>query len=135
MVSDSSLVILVRQARRGRRDALDRLIPLVQTALEPFFVKKTGQYQLTGDLVQETLLALIVSIGNLQRAESFWPWIYRIAYSKLQQHYRRRQYEGTVTVSTQDLDVCSPPSLNNDTCPLRKLIREEDYYRLTKALD
>jgi len=51
------------------------------------------------DLTQETLVAVLQSIGTLQHVERFWPWVFRIATNTIRQHFRRESRRKTVQMS------------------------------------
>jgi DNA-directed RNA polymerase specialized sigma24 family protein len=81
---------LVRQARQGGGGKMDELAAQAQPRINAFFLRTTLNPELTDDLTQDTLLTMIVQIPHLEKTESFWPWLYRIAWSKLQQHRRQQ---------------------------------------------
>jgi len=79
---------LIRQAQSGNKDSLDRLAELVGAHLYGYIYRLTLDYDLTQDLLQETILFMIQSIGQLEHADQFWHWLYRTALGKVQ-HYNR----------------------------------------------
>ncbi len=93
---------IIRMARIGNRSALGQLAEVIHVRLTPFFYRQTGNYDLSNDLLQETLLATVKYICNLKDARRFWAWIYRIARSKLQQHYREKSRDGKIQLSLED---------------------------------
>ncbi|MHC4646861.1 MAG: RNA polymerase sigma factor [Planctomycetota bacterium] len=90
MVKQADNLELVEQARAGSRDAMDKLAVCIHQRLYPYLCRLTSDHDLAEDLLQEILLAAVRFLDRLERLESFWPWIYGIARSKIQQHFRDR---------------------------------------------
>jgi RNA polymerase sigma factor (sigma-70 family) len=70
---------------------MGRLAALVGEQLYPFIFRTTLDRDATEDLIQETLLAMLHQLGSLRDPERFWPWIYRIAWSKIRDRLRDRR--------------------------------------------
>ena len=87
---------LVRDAQLGNQDSMGQLANHIQNRIYTYFYHITLDNNLAEDLLQETLLAMVKYIADLQEVECFWPWIYRIARSKAQQHFRIEQRRRTV---------------------------------------
>ena len=81
--------LLVDGARAGDGMSLDRLVGIAEPKLRSHFLRMTMDIHLTADLVQETLLRMIRSIGRLENIQRFWPWLFRIASNLLKDHYRK----------------------------------------------
>lgn len=78
----------VRQVQAGERGGMCELAKQVQERMGRYFDRQIADHNDREDLLQETLLALVDSVGRLRKVECFWPWMYRIARSKVQQHFR-----------------------------------------------
>lgn len=86
-----SLFELLSEARLGNRASMGRLAVIVRERLYPFVFRTTLNHDLTEDVLQETLLTMIGQIARLREKSRFWPWVFRIAWSKLQDNHRRRR--------------------------------------------
>jgi len=75
-------------ARSGSREGMGSLAVAVRERLYPFVLRTTSNYDLTEDIVQETLLAVMLELRSLRETRKFWPWVYRIAWSKIQNNVR-----------------------------------------------
>lgn len=95
----NSIQDLLAQARAGRRAGLERLAVVVREQLYPFVLRTTWDPELTEDILQETLLAMIRNIGSLRQTTRFWPWVYRIAWSKVQDHLRSARLRSAAKAS------------------------------------
>ncbi|MBN2132922.1 MAG: RNA polymerase sigma factor [Sedimentisphaerales bacterium] len=91
MAEGQTIDILVRQAMKGQRDALGQLARSVEGRVSAYLCRVTLSRALTEDLTQEVLLTMVSSLGDLKDPDRFWPWLYRIAQSKVQQHFREKQ--------------------------------------------
>jgi len=80
----------VRQVQMGERVGMCELAKRVEERMGRYFGLHISDHNDREDLLQETLLTLMVSVGRLRKVECFWPWMYRVARSKVQQHYRER---------------------------------------------
>jgi len=89
---DNSIGHLLAQARAGRarkaKAGMERLAVAVRQRLYPFVLRTTWDCDLTEDILQETLLTVLREVGSLREAQRFWPWVHRIAWSKIQDHVR-----------------------------------------------
>ena len=81
---------LVRQAQKGRKEDINKLAREAKGRLCAYIYRVTLNYDLTQDMSQEVLLQMVKSLNHLESVESFWPWLYRIAQSKIQEHYRAK---------------------------------------------
>ncbi|MBE0535607.1 MAG: sigma-70 family RNA polymerase sigma factor [Phycisphaerae bacterium] len=129
--SKTDFGILVEGAQTGDRASLDRLVSLVEPKLRAHFLRMTLDVDLAADFTQETLLRMLRGLGRLQNAESFWPWLFRIAGNLLNDHYRRNGRNVTTRFSAiepQNLDDClRDESLRPETgvfrCEMRAMVR------------
>lgn len=129
---------LVRNAQLGDADSISQLALLVRQRIFLFLYRATLDHDLSQDLLQDTFLAMFTYLQKVKKLESFWPWIYRIAWSKLQQHYRTQHLHRTVTFSTLEQDnpfeTKSNPNPNPNINPLKRLLQKENIARLHTAV-
>lgn len=93
MTAENEHSELLAEVRSGDRAGMDRLAALVWERLYPFVLRTTLRHDATEDVLQETLLCLLNRVDSLRDPERFWPWMRRIAWSKIQDIHRRRQLE------------------------------------------
>jgi len=124
-------VRLLTEARSGNRDSMTRLAVLAWQRLYPFVFRKTRDHEQTQDMLQETMLAMILCLRSLRNVGTFWPWIRRVAESKVQDHFRNRHRELTTMLTTRE-DVAEEPATDHDVPGL--LIRKESAERLLAAV-
>jgi len=91
MTEQQTWIKLVSQARRGQENAMSVLAQKAEGPVRAYVYRVTLDADLTEDLSQEVLLQMVKSLDDLHRAEHFWPWLYRVAQSKIQQHYKAKQ--------------------------------------------
>jgi len=104
MTQEQTLIELVAIAQQGHEQSMNQLAQQVKGRLSAYIYRVTLDPDLTQDLSQETLLAMIRYIDSLKQADRFWPWLYRIAQSKIQQHYRAKQKKAGVAASASYRD-------------------------------
>ena len=80
---------LVLQAQRGDQMALGRLVERSLAALTGFCRGLAATHDGAQDLVQETLLRAVVSLGRLQDPERFEAWLFGIAANVARKRWRR----------------------------------------------
>ncbi len=121
---------LLTRARAGDKADLGELAGMVWQRLHPFVLRITLNHDATEDILQETLLAMICGIGSLRDDERFWPWMYRIAYAKMQDAFRRHRLQ----TSMQNFfrRECEQGDRDN---PLDSKIHEETLQQVTAAVE
>jgi len=97
---------LLSEARSGSRASMGRLAVIIWKRMYPFVFRTTLNHDLTEDILQETLLTVIRQVTSLRERPRFWPWMYRIAWSKIQDNLRRRRVR---TSGTSDGAEFGPP--------------------------
>jgi len=99
-MDDNAVYIeLVEKAQLGDKDSLNRLAEVVKLRLRQYVQRLTLQEDLTEDIVQETITEMFKVFEKLKKAESFWPWLYGIAFNKVRSHYGRQWRHRTVSLS------------------------------------
>ncbi len=132
-MSDSSGYIpFLAEARSGDRVAMGHLARMVWDRLYSFVYRTTLDHNEAEDVVQETLLAMICRLGTLRNNRRFWPWIYRIAWSKIQNGHRARRLQSCL--ETQMLNVVSCDHASDDT-PLDVQVRNETLEQVSAAVE
>jgi len=86
---------LLSEARSGSRTGMGGLAAIVWERLYPFVLRTTWNHDLTEDILQETLLTVVRQVTSLRESRRFWPWVYRVAWSKIQDNLRRRRLQSS----------------------------------------
>lgn len=89
--NDEHIQQLLREARSGSRASAGHLAVIVRQRLYPFVLRTLLDADAAEDILQDTLLAVLVQLDRLRENRKFWPWVYRIALSKIRDHIRRRR--------------------------------------------
>ena len=90
-----SIQCLLSQARSGSRAGMERLAVITWERLYPFVFRLTWNHDLTEDILQETLLAVVQEVHALRDIRRFWPWVHRIARNKVQDNLRRSRLQAS----------------------------------------
>ncbi|MEN6575368.1 MAG: RNA polymerase sigma factor, partial [Phycisphaerales bacterium] len=90
---------LVRKARLGDRESLNRLAETVRVRLHEYVFRLTLQEDLTQDIVQETILEMLRLFGKLRQTDRFWAWLQGIAFNKVRNHFGRQWRRKTKSLS------------------------------------
>jgi RNA polymerase sigma-70 factor (ECF subfamily) len=116
---------LIHSAQLGEKDSVDRLVELVKEHLFAYIYRLTLDYELTQDLLQETILFMIQSINQLESSDQFWPWLFRNAMGKVQHYYRERKRRRSVEL-TEALQMKIHHHISSDVNDgLTELLRKE----------
>ncbi len=134
MCDNGGYIQFLAEARSGDQAAMGRLAMLVWERLYPFVLRTTLDRDAAEDIVQETLLAMLRRLGSLRDEERFWPWIYRIAWSKIRNRLRARRvrtlYEKALSPGRDiERDVC-----RTEISPLDTQVREETLREVSAAI-
>jgi RNA polymerase sigma-70 factor (ECF subfamily) len=95
MSTENQYIQWLAEARSGSRTGMGKLAVLVRERLHPFVLRVTLNRDITEDVLQETLLSLLCSLDGLRDPDRFWPWIYRIAWTKIQNHVRSHRLQSS----------------------------------------
>jgi RNA polymerase sigma-70 factor (ECF subfamily) len=82
-------------------EGVEGLALAVRERLHPFIVGAVRDRHAAEDVLQDTLVVLIERVHLLRRPDRFWPWVYRVAWSKVQDHFRDR---GRVRLMASDAE-------------------------------
>jgi len=115
---------LVEQAQLGNQESMNRLAELVEGRLFAYIYRLTLNYDLTQDLLQETLLGMVKSLNELRDSNRFWAWLFRTALGNVQHHFReqRKQIAQMSTLDKKRLLKRIPKDFDDG---LNSLIRKE----------
>jgi RNA polymerase sigma factor (sigma-70 family) len=90
MNTDTGLTQIVNQAILGDKASVDRLAEVARQRLFPYIYRLTLDFDLSQDLLQETLLKMVANMKTLQQPDHFWNWLFRTAHGTVQHHYREQ---------------------------------------------
>ena len=102
MNGEDIYIELVKRARLGDKESLNRLAELSKERLYAYVYRLTLTHELTQDILQESMLEMFKFLDKLEKAERFWPWLRRIAANKVRTHYGRKQNRTTMSLSDID---------------------------------
>jgi len=133
MSDDSGYIQFLAEARSGGQAGMGRLAALVWQRLFPFVLRTTQNRDATEDILQETLLTMLRRINSLRDGRRFWPWIYRIAWSKVQDRLRdRHRRRLQARALRRRVDAEDLPSGPND--PLETQVHAEALQQIALAI-
>lgn len=134
MSDDSESIPFLAEARSGDRVAMGNLARLVWDRVYSFAFRTTLDHNTAEDIVQETLLAMICRLGTLRDSRRFWPWIYRIAWSKIQNGRRARRLQSGLETDLFHKTATSNGFASDDD-PLDTQVREESRQQIAAAVE
>lgn len=102
MDRNNDTIELVYQAQAGQKAGLDALAAVAHDRLQDYVYRLTLDHHSAQDILQETLLEMVESIKKLQKAESFWCWIFRTALGKAQHYFRDRGKQRAAQLSMME---------------------------------
>lgn len=122
---------LLAQARSGSRTGMENLAVIVWKRLYPVVFRATWNHDLTEDILQETLLAIVQEVNSLRDTRRFWSWVHRIARNKIQDNLRRSRLQacGQALLRSRSEDAHKSGDI------LDAKIREEKLQRLKVLIE
>jgi RNA polymerase sigma-70 factor (ECF subfamily) len=133
MSDESGYMQFLVEARSGGQAGMSRLAVLVWERLFPSVLRTIRSRDAAEDILQETLLTMLRRLNSLRDGRRFWPWIYRIAWSKVQDCLRDRHRRGL-----QATALCrrlgAEDSLSGGHDPLEAQIRAETLQQIAAAI-
>ncbi len=93
---------LVDLARGGDPRKVDALAERVRDRVYPYLRRVTLDEHKAEDLTQDTVLAVLNSLGNLRQTERFWSWVFTIASNLAREQVRTQIRHRTISMSAVD---------------------------------
>jgi RNA polymerase sigma-70 factor (ECF subfamily) len=125
---------LVKLAQQGHGESVDSLARKAEGPVRAYVFRVTLDYEMTEDLSQEALLQMVKSLDGLKSAESFWPWMYRVAQSKIQQYYRTKRKAAVVCEPAFYQDLLAYHGEHQKDEGLRRLVNEDLSKKVMSAM-
>jgi RNA polymerase sigma-70 factor (ECF subfamily) len=125
MNENTGIAQLIRQAQLGNQQSMNELAQLAEGRLFAYIYRLTLNYDLSQDLLQETLLKMVESLKDLKNIERFWPWLFRTAMGEVQHHFRDLRQKHTVQISSFSRDRLSEYTSEDFNDGLSYLMRIE----------
>jgi RNA polymerase sigma-70 factor, ECF subfamily len=135
MSTENQYVEWLAEARAGSRTGMGKLAVLVWQRLYPFVLRVTFNHDITEDVLQETILSLLCGLDDLRDSARFWPWIYRIAWSKIQNHVRGQRIQSSAEALFLRTQPDQEGMRGDGDSPLDTQVRNETLQQVSKALD
>lgn len=125
MTEEQIWIKLVSQARQGRQNAMSLLAQRAGGRICAYVYRVTLDPDVTEDLSQEVLLQMVQSLHDLRKEENFWPWLYRVAQSKIKQHYKTKHKRISLSDTAFYQDFIARRNHDHQDDGLREVIQKE----------
>ena len=133
MFDNSDYPQLVRQAQLGDSVGLNLLAQKVRGELSTYIYRVTLDFDLTEDIVQETLLEMVRAIKGLKDSRRFKSWLLCIASTKIKKHYRICGNKRIMNKTVFDDDKLAQHAEQKPDA-LGQLLKKELSQAITKAM-
>lgn len=133
--ADDSEAELVREMLAGSEAAFERFAAEYVPPLWRFAVRRLGDRELTGDIVQSTTVKAIAKLDQFRGDSALATWLCAICTREIADHFRRRARAGTeVELDESRLDEGSAREIAAPEPEVELLARERDQL-VHEALD
>lgn len=132
------IVQLVTAARKGSREAFNRLVDRFQGDIFRMVYYRTRSRSDAEDLTQEIFLKAFRNLPRLKRDDRFKSWLYSIAVNRIRDYYRKTRLLSLFTGSPQTDDPVEnapDPEAGRDSEALEGLIRRDFWNQIGLLLD
>jgi RNA polymerase sigma-70 factor (ECF subfamily) len=128
---------LICQAQQGRRESQTLLAKLTERKVFTYIYRTTLDHHLSQDLCQETLLEMVRALPKtkMTNEKAFWAWLYRVALTKIQHHFRLQGHTRIDKKTCVDTDLISGYQARSDKTGLDKLVKEEMINAVSRAMN
>jgi RNA polymerase sigma-70 factor, ECF subfamily len=82
---------IIEQCRKGNLQDFRKLVEKAYPFAFSVAFRMMGDAEISGDIVQETMITIWKTIGKIKSAESFKAWMYRIVVNKCYDEMRRKK--------------------------------------------
>lgn len=134
MNDESGYIQFLAEAQSGGRAGMGRLAVLVWERLFPFVFRLTQDRDATEDILQETLLTMLCRLQSLRDGQRFWPWIYRIAWSRVQDCGRNRRRQSLHEAALLRRQTPTDEDSSGGDDPLDVQVRAETLQQVSAAM-
>lgn len=90
MKDTEQLIAIISNLQNGKDEAASELYDAYHDDVYYFILKTVNDPELAADLMQETFIEILQTIGNLKEPAAFPAWSRQIAYHKCTAHFRKR---------------------------------------------
>lgn len=97
--------LVKRMIAKNDYTQMDELITAVQPRIRAYILRCTLNEDSTEDILQETMLQLLISLKSLKNSERFWPWLFKIASNKVISHFRKAKNRPSIRFSAMEEHV------------------------------
>lgn len=105
MGNKDDYIEIVKQAQLGDEKSVNHLAELTRGRLRAYIYRLTLDEDIAQDILQETMLKMLKFLNKLERADRFWPWLFRIAGNNLRDHRDHERLRKTTLMSKKpDVD-------------------------------
>jgi len=126
---------LVEQSLQGNKDALPKLVETIYESLRSYVFRITLSEDLTGDIVQETILEMYKIFGQLRRSDHFWPWLCKIALNKVRSNSRIQTRRKQLLQKHAEELSRKPLNLEGLANVINGEIKQAIFYAMSKLTD
>lgn len=127
--ADNELMLKVRDGDLGK---LSFLFERYHRALFNFFLRSTGNRDLSEDLVQEVFLRLLKYRHTFRPDSQFLAWMYHVARNAQIDHFRKHKHEGDVRHDDDDDEMSEVAS--SGLTPEESLLKRQETRLVRRAL-
>jgi RNA polymerase sigma-70 factor (ECF subfamily) len=110
MVNHEEYDQLIKQAKLGDKECLNRLAEAARVHLHEYVMRLTLEKDLSQDIVQESILEMFKVFDKLKNADRFWSWLDGIAFNKIRSHYGRQWRHKTISLSNIGREIATEQS-------------------------
>jgi len=135
MNDDTDYNLLLAEACSDDPAGMERLAGRVRERLYPYILRVTFNPDATEDILQETLMAMIGGVRSLRDRRRFWPWMYRIAWSKIQDAFRQKRVQSSMKDSLLQGRFDKSAGRDEYTSVLEAKVREETLEQISRAVN
>ncbi len=90
---------IIRNARLGRKESINKLTEIVRPPLRSYIYRRTLDEHLTDDILQESMLEMFKILPNLRKNSRFWPWLCKISINKIRLYHRSEKRRKAALIS------------------------------------
>lgn len=113
--NDRQMEMIVTGAKAGNENCREELAEMVSKRIWRYFYRITRNEDAMADMVQDTLLKVLIGLNGLRDNRRFWPWVYRIARNRISDYLRTKQRNAEI------------PFSSIDECRLERVLMDESW--------
>jgi len=132
--TSTQLVLLVNQAKDGKRSAFSQLVDQFQADVFRMVFYRIRSRTDAEDIAQDVFLKAYQKISSLKDASRFRGWLFSITLNRIRDFQRKKRFRSLFKVEDENLEYQPPDETGTDQPEALDRVLREDFWRQIRLI-